>query len=222
MYHGMEQQEAIAQAERERAAAEAQLAKAEAQRETDAEAYRLQKEAEGKKAAADAEAEAVTKKANAEAAARKALAEGDKAIQMVPVDVAKEQVGVKQREVEVLQQELEARAQHGAAAQQYELERLRITKEAEIRIAGAQAMATFGGKIEATIVGTPEDVSTMTQSYMRGMGVARTIDGFLGGATEQALEGVEGVGQKLAALVAAALAPKPSSDDGNGALPGKR
>jgi len=214
------------------AQAEAEQKFTEAQRAADAEAYRLQKEAEGKKAAADAEAEAVTKKAQAEAAAKKALAEGDKAIQMVPIEVAKEQVGVKQREVEVLQQELEARAQHGSAAQQFEIEKLRIVKEAEVRIAGANAMATFGGKIEATVVGTPEDVSRMTQSYMRGMGVARTIDGFLAGASDDMLGGLEGLGRSLAGIVteaarrhgaapeavisatSAALAPKPGPDKG--------
>ncbi|HZJ67914.1 MAG TPA: SPFH domain-containing protein [Kofleriaceae bacterium] len=186
------------------AQAEAERKFTEAQRAADAEAYRLQKEAEGKKAAADAEAEAVTKKAQAEASAKKAHAEGDKALQMVPVEVAKEQVGVKQREVEVLQQELEARAEHGAAAQQFEIEKLRITKEAEVRIAGAQAMATFGGKIEATVVGTPEDVSRMTQAYMKGMGVSRTIDGFFSAAGPETVESLDGVGQALASLVAAA------------------
>jgi flotillin len=214
------------------AQAEAEQKFTEAQRAADAEAYRLQKEAEGKKAAADAEAEAVTKKAQAEAFARKALAEGDKAIQMVPIEVAKEQVGVRQREVEVLQQELEARAQHGSAAQQFEIEKLRITKEAEIRIAGANAMATFGGKIEATVVGTPEDVSRMTQSYMRGMGVARTIDGFLAGSSDDMLQGLDGLGRSLASIVTeaakrhgaapeavlsaakAALVAKPGSDKG--------
>lgn len=186
------------------AQADAERKFTEAQRAADAEAYRLQKEAEGKKAAADAEAEAVTKKAQAEAAAKKALAEGDKALQMVPVEVAKEQVGVKQREIEVLQQELEARAEHGTVAQQFELEKLRISKEAEIRIAGAQAMATFGGKIEATVVGTPEDVSRMTASYMKGMGVARAIDGFFAGASDETLESLDGVARKLASLVSAA------------------
>jgi flotillin len=186
------------------AQAEAERKFTEAQRAADAEAYRLQKEAEGKKSAADAEAEAVTKKAQAEAAAKKAHAEGDKALQMVPIEVAKEQVGVKQREVEVLQQELEARAQHGQAAQQFELEKLRISKEAEIRIAGAQAMATFGGKIEANVVGTPEDVAKMTQSYMRGMGVARTLEGFFSEATGGTLEGLDGLGERISALVAAA------------------
>jgi flotillin len=201
------------------AQADAERKFTEAQRAADGEAYRLQKEAEGKKAAADAEAEAVTKKALAEASAKKALADGDKALQMVPVEVAKEQVVVKQREVEVLQQELEARAKHGGAAQQFEIEKLRLVKEAEIRIAGAQAMATIGGKIEAQVVGTPEDVAKMTDAYMRGMGVARTINGFFSGADDQTLEGVEGISQKLAALVGAAAQRIAGSGNNNSSKP---
>jgi flotillin len=183
------------------AQAEAERKYTEAQRAADAEAYTMKARAEGQKAAADAEAEAVTKKASAEAAAKRAHAEGDKALQMVPVEVAKEQVTVKQREVEVLQQELEARAQHGSAAQQFEIEKLRITKEAEIRIAGASAMATFGGKIEATVIGTPEDVARMTQSYMKGMGVAKAVNGFFAAADDETLATAGTLGQQLAQLV---------------------
>ena len=201
------------------AQADAERKFTEAQRAADGEAYRLQKEAEGKKAAADAEAEAVTKKALAEAAAKKALADGDKALQMVPVEVAKEQVVVKQREVEVLQQELEARAKHGGAAQQFEIEKLRLVKDAEIRIAGAQAMATISGKIEAQVVGTPEDVAKMTDAYMRGMGLSRTINGFFSGADDQTLEGVEGISQKLAALVGAAAQRIAGSGNNNSSKP---
>jgi flotillin len=222
------------------AQAEAERKYTEAQRAADGEAYGMKAKAEGQKAAADAEAEAVTKKAQAEAAAKKLHADGDKALQMVPVEVAKEQVNVEAKRVEVLQQELEARSQHGAAAQQFEIEKLRITKEAEIRIAGAQAMATFGGKIEATVVGTPEDVARMTQSYMKGMGVAKAVNGFFAGADDETLASAGTVGQQLAQLVSSVAkrvgakpedlvsaasaelaAPKPAST-GNGTSPDKK
>lgn len=222
------------------AQAEAERKYTEAQRAADGEAYGMKAKAEGQKAAADAEAEAVTKKATAEAAAKKLHAEGDKALQMVPVEVAKEQVNVEAKRVEVLQQELEARSQHGAAAQEFEIEKLRITKEAEIRIAGAHAMATFGGKIEATVVGTPEDVARMTQSYMKGMGVAKAMNGFFAGADDETLETAGTVGQQLAQLVssvakrvgakpedlvnaasAALGTPKPAST-GNGTTPDQK
>jgi len=222
------------------AQAEAERKYTEAQRAADGEAYGMKAKAEGQKAAADAEAEAVTKKAQAEASAKKLHAEGDKALQMVPVEVAKEQVNVEAKRVEVLQQELEARSTHGAAAQEFEIAKLRIVKEAEIRIAGAHAMATFGGKIEATVVGTPEDVSRMTQAYMNGMGVARTVEGFLAGAGDETMSTVNGVAGQLASLVgaaakrigakpedivsaAAAVLPKAApAEAGNGATPSKK
>lgn len=82
--------------------------------------------------------------------------------------------------------------------------RVVATKEAEIRIAGAQAMATLGGKIEAQVVGTPQDVAKMTDAYMKGMGLARSIDGFFASANDATLAGIDGLTENLAALVGAA------------------
>lgn len=154
-----------------------------AQRTADAAAYGVQKQAEARKAAAGAEAEAITKKATAEAEAAKAKAEGDKALALVPVQVESERVAVAKRQVdEVLKPELEARKEYGDTAQQFELAKLRITREAEVRIAGAQASAKLFGSINAQVFGTPADVSRMVGHYMDGMGVARAVDGFLAGA----------------------------------------
>jgi hypothetical protein len=54
----------------------------------------------------------------------------------------------------------------------------------------------------------------MTQSYMRGMGVARTLEGFFAGA-DQALHGSAGLGEQIAALVSSVARPR--AEDGNGA-----
>jgi flotillin len=198
-----------AQAEREKqrqitlAQAEAERKLLSEQRQADANAYRVQREAEARKAAADAEAEAIMKKAQAEAEAAKRKADGDKAVAMVPVEVKKAEVDVEQRRVEVLQKELEARAQHGEAAQQYELAKLRIMREAEVRIESARAVATLLGKVEATVVGTPEDVARMTQGYMNGLGLARTLDGFLGGASDELKGATASIGSRLGELAGA-------------------
>jgi uncharacterized membrane protein YqiK len=165
------------------AQATAEQAYLEVQRAADAEAYRVQKEAEARKLAADAEAEAVRKRAEAEADAAKARAAGERAVAMVPVDVERERVGVEQRRIEeVLQKELEARDAHGKAAQEFELAQLRITKEAEVRIEAARATATLLGQVKANVYGTPADVARMTDTFMRGMGVATAVEGFLEGA----------------------------------------
>lgn len=169
-----------------------------AQRAADGEAYSMKTKAEGQKAAVEAEAEAITKKAQAEAAAAEARARGEQASAMVPVLVKQAEVDIEAKRVGVLQQELEARATHGAAAQNFELAKLRITKEAEIRIEGARAAATFGGKIEATVVGTPEDVARLNDRFLHGMGIARTFNGFFEGADTQTLDSVTGIGQEVA------------------------
>lgn len=222
------------------AQAEAERQYTAATKAADADAYRMQKEAEGKKAAAEAEAEAITKRAQADAAAAEARAKGEQAIQMVPVQVKQAEVDVEAKRVQVLQQELQARAEHGSAMQQFEIEKLRITKEAEIRIEGARAAATFGGKIEATVVGTPEDVARLNDRFLQGMGVARAVNGFFDAADPETLASVAGAGQQLASLVSAAArrigtkpedlvsaasaalsAPKAPAE-GNGATPSKK
>lgn len=165
------------------AQAQAEQRYVEVQRAADAGAYKVQKDAEARKLAADADAEAVRKQALAQADAAKARAEGERAISMVPVDVERERVSVEQQRVdEVLKQELQARAAHGQAAQEFELARLRITKEAEVRIESARATATLLGQVKANVYGTPADVARMTEIFMRGMGVSSAVEGFLEGA----------------------------------------
>lgn len=164
----------------------------EAQRAADAEAYRVQKQAEGRKAAADADAEAITKKADADASAAKARADGDRAVALVPVQVQQEQVEVERKRVEVLKQELEAREKHGRAAQEFEIAKLRVTKEAEVRIEAAKATVNLVGQVNAQVFGTPEDVSKMTQAWMRGMGISNTISGFLDAAGPEAAQQITG------------------------------
>ena len=185
----------VAEAEREQqkqvigAKAKADSEFVTAQRKADAGAYAVQKEADGRKLAAEADAEAITRKAKAQSDAAALEAAGEKAKAMVPVDVKraevevdKARVDVQQRGIEVLQQELEAREKHGATAQEFEIMKLRVVKEAEVRIATAQATATLVGRIEGKIFGTPETVSSMVQSFMNGMGVSSTAEGFLSGA----------------------------------------
>lgn len=202
--------EVEAEAERDKkkqvinAQANAEQKYVEAMRAADASAYKLEKEAGAKKAAADAEAEAVTKKANAEAAAKKAQAEGERALALVPVEVANKKVEVEKRRVEeVLKPELEAREAHGQAAQSFELEQLRISKEAEVRIASANATVQLLNKVDAQVFGTPEDVAKMLGHFRSGMGISRTVDGALAGASDQTVALATGVFSKLEQLVGA-------------------
>lgn len=212
--------EVVAAADREKqkaviaAQGEAEKNYVTAQRTADAGAYRTMKEAEARKASADADAEAVTKQAEAaskaaelQAAGNKALlvaqadgdkakllatAEGQKALAMVPVEVNARQVEVdKQRVEEVLKPELEARAANGEAAQNFELAKLSIIQEAQVKIESAKATAQFYGKIQANVYGTPEDVAKMSQHFNAGMGLSQAFGGFMAGADASTAETVQ-------------------------------
>jgi hypothetical protein len=214
--------ETVAAADREKqkaviaAQGEAEKNYVTAQRTADAGAYRTQKEAEARKLAADAEAEAVTKQATAaskaaelQAAGNKAQliaqaegdqakllaqAEGQKALAMVPVEVKAREVMIeKQRVEEVLKPELEARAANGEAAQNFELQKLRITQETLFRVEAAKATAQFYGKIQANVYGTPEDVAKMGAHFNAGMGLSQAFGGFLAGADASTVETVQKV-----------------------------
>lgn len=196
-----------AEAEREKqkkvinAEAEAQQVFVRAQREADAKAYSVQKDAEARKAAADADAEATIKKADADATAARKRAEGQQAEAMVPVEVKKAEVDVEQRRVDVLRQEMQARTEFGEAAQNFEISQLRITKEAEVRIEAARAVANLVGQVQATVVGTPQDVARMTEGYMKGFGFARLLDGFADGAEGPVLDTVGAAGNQVLNLL---------------------
>jgi flotillin len=201
--------EQIAEADRNKqkaviaATAEADKNYVQAQKAADAAAYKVKTEADARKASADADAEATRKKAEAEAQARKLAAEaeqatlvaqanGQKAQAMVPVEVKAREVEVdKQRVEEVLKPELQARAEHGEAAQNFELEKIRIVQEATVRIEAAKAMATVYGKITANVYGTPEDVAKMGQKFAEGMGLSHIVNGFFAGADASTATGVQ-------------------------------
>jgi len=183
------------------------------QKQADASAYTVKTKADADKEAADAKAMAIRKEAEARRDSKKADAEGDKALQLVPVEVKAREVEVDKKRVdEVLKPELLARKEFGEVAQEFELAQLRITKEAEVRVATAHAAATLVGKVEAKVVGTPDQVQGMVDGIMRGMGLSQAIEGLLEGVGPKTREVVEAVVEK--AESALSRAPDESSDDG--------
>jgi hypothetical protein len=124
---------------------------------------------------------------------------------MVPVEVQARQVEIDQRRVsEVLQPELQARATYGEAAQNFELAKYRIEKEAEIRIAGAQALVSVTSKITANVYGTPEDVAKMNAAFLQGMGLANMASGFLSAADDSTLAVAKQAAKVTEGLISAA------------------
>lgn len=149
------------------------------QRAADAKAYQVQKDAEARKAAADADAEATTKKAQADANAAKARAEGERAVALVPVEVDREKVKIDQDRIEnVIKPELEAREKSGKVAQDFEIAKLQVEAEKQVKIETAKAMATVGEKITMQLYGSPEHAAGMLKSLMGGQQVAEAINAF--------------------------------------------
>ena len=160
--------------------------------------------------------------AEGEAQADARRAEGDRAVKMVDVNIGREQVNVEQARVEVERQSLSNKQEFEGAALQFELEKLRIAAERDVRIAAAQAMGNMLGKAQMQIFGDP---GTMAAAWPSSSCVAAG----LGLATDGLMKTMPVQGQellsKVATAVAAQLQPKsaePASpaSAGNGAAAG--
>lgn len=183
-------------------------------------AYSLQKAAEGKKAAAEAEFQAKTRMAQADAESAKMRAQGETALQMVAVNVARSQVEVDATRVEVERQRVDVEAcalgnreKYGRAGIELELGKLRINASKEAQVAAAQALAQFLARANFTLFGDPESADRMVQSYMRGMGLGRTLDGFVASLDGDTKGAVAQAGTALFSAVesiAGRLAPEPT------------
>ncbi len=180
------------------------------QRQADADAYAHQKNADAQKLAANAQAEALRKQADAEADAERLRAAGAQAQAMVPVEVARAELALeKDRIANVVKAELEAREKHGRVAQDFEIAKLRVEAEKEVRVALANAQASLFTKMSANLYGTPEDVTKVMASMVSGQRLATTIGGFLDSADDQTLDlarglagSVKGVAEGLATRLA--------------------
>lgn len=194
-------------AERERqktvtnATATAEQAFVTEQKRADAMAYATEKEATARKTAAEANATAIRLKAEAEAEASRQEADGLKAKAMVPVEVKRAQVEVDRDRVNtVIKPELEAREKHGKVAQDFEIVKLQVEAEKEVKIAIANAQATMFQRVEAKLYGTPEQVNEMIGSFTQGQGFATKVEGFLENLDPTTKAAVTGVVRQLAAL----------------------
>ncbi|MBC7881701.1 MAG: hypothetical protein H7Y37_10255 [Anaerolineae bacterium] len=176
--------------------------------EADVNAYSIQKEAEAKKAAAESEYDARVRLAEGEAKASALRAEGETAERMVAVNVERNQIQVEEARV-VLQKQrndqeiqmLAGREQYGNAALEFELSKLRIEAGRESQVAIARALGEFLAKGNFTMFGDPASAQKMIESYMKGMGLGRSIDGFLAGTEGEAGRLLGKAGENIADLV---------------------
>jgi uncharacterized membrane protein YqiK len=200
-----------AEAERDKAQkvslaeAQAEMQFVSEQRRADADAYAKHKQAEAQRLAADAEAEAIRKRAEANADAERQRALGERARAMVPVEVKRAEVELDRERVEnVITRELEAREKHGRVAQEFELEKLRVEAEKEVRIATAHAQASLFTKMQATLYGTTEDVQKLMNALVSGQTGASAISGFMSVADDTTKAMLATLGKGVADLASSA------------------
>ncbi|HEY3266864.1 MAG TPA: SPFH domain-containing protein [Armatimonadota bacterium] len=175
------------------------------QTQAEVQAYTRVKQAEAELESAEKQAAARLQMADAEAQSRKLIAEGEAAQQMVPVQVERERVNVKQAEVAVEAQALENRQKFAEAGIELEIQRLRISADRDVQMALAQAIGQSLSSAKMTLYGTPDMASSMLQSMAKGMGVRHAIAGFTGNGHDLEADGeanpLEGLADMILPIV---------------------
>lgn len=149
--------------------------------ETEAEvrAYEQVKQAEGERQAAELQYAARLKLAQGESEAETKRAEGERARKLVDVQVERERVDVQRERVEVERQELANRSEFDTAALGFELDKLRIEADKQVRIAAAQALGNMLSKANMQIFGDPEMMAKMSSRFMSAASFGNSADGLL-------------------------------------------
>jgi hypothetical protein len=185
--------------------AEAEKTRINRQVEADVQAYAKVKEAEAEQQAAAKQAEAQLRLAEANKQARELEAEGDTALQMVPVNVARQQVEVERAKVEVKREDLKNQSEFEKIARDLQIELARIQAEKEVGIQMAESFGVALSSAKMTIWGDPSTVTQMTQSFFRGQLSGTFVDGLTTSLPpdlkDLAVSGVTGIGKLAAALV---------------------
>ena len=183
----------------------------------DVQAYMSVKKADAEKQAAEAIYMAKLRLAEGDSQAAVKRAEGDKALRMVEVNVERERVGVEQARVEVERQSLSNKSEFDEAALKFELEKLRIDAEKEVRIQAAQAMGNMMSKAQMQIFADPDTMARMANQFMRAASLGTAADGLIKSLPPQSQE----ILTKLASSVASQLSPRAAAavaehSNGNG------
>ena len=182
--------EAAREAEKKLIAAKQLIMENKIREETEADvlAYMKVKEAEGERKAADLQYEARLRLAEGESQANVKRAEGERALKMVEVNVEREKVNVEQARVDVERQSLSNRQEFEGAALKFELEKMRIEAERDVRIQSAQAMGQMLNKAQMQIFGDPDTMVRMSERFMRAASYGSAADGLLKNLPPQARE----------------------------------
>jgi uncharacterized membrane protein YqiK len=188
------------------------------QMEADVSAYAAVKKAEGEQTAAAKHAQARIALAEADKQAKSLVAEGDQAVQMVPVNVAREQVNVEDARVTVKIRDLEGQSKFESIARELQVQLATIQAEKEAKIAAAQAMGEALAKANLNVWGDPSAVQQMTAAFFRG----QAIGSFTNGLTASLPPAVADLVEKLAGILPGSGAqPATAPPDGVKAGAGK-
>jgi uncharacterized membrane protein YqiK len=180
----------------------------------DVSAYMALKKAQAEREAAEAQYQAKLRLAEAASQAASKQADGERAIKMVDVNIGREQVNVEQARVEVERQSLSNKQEFEAAALNFELEKMRIAADKDVRIAAAQAMGNMLARAQMQIFGDPTTMAAMAQQFLHAAGLGVAAEGLLKTMPAQGQELLS----KVAGAVASQLQAKP--EGGNGAAAG--
>jgi uncharacterized membrane protein YqiK len=170
----------------------------------DVQAYMAVKKADAERQAAEAIYQAKLRLAEGDAQSNVKRAEGEKAMKMVDVNVERERVNVEQARVEVERQSLANKSEFEEAALKFELEKLRIDAEKEVRVQAAQAMGNMWNKAQVQLFADPDTMARMSSQFMRAASLGNAADGLLRTLPPESQEMLSG----LASAVAAQLSPK--------------
>lgn len=170
------------------------------QTEAEVQAYTRVKQAEAEQDSATKQAAARLELAEAESQSKKLVAAGEAAQQMVPVQVERERVNVKQAEVAVEAQALENRQKFAEAGIELEVQRLKISADRDVQMAMAEAIGVALSSSKMTLFGSPEMAASMLQSMAKGMGFRTAIEGFTGASLNGHNGDANGSGNALAGI----------------------
>lgn len=145
--------------------------------EADIKAYEVEKLAEADQNAAEKKAKARITLAQAEKGADTLEADGQRAVEMVPVEVDREKVNVEDARIDVKIKDLEGQAKYESIARELQVELAKIAADKEARIAAARAMGDALGAATVTVWGDPSAVAKMSQAFYIGQGVGMFADG---------------------------------------------
>ena len=172
-------------------------------RQTEAEvtAFAEIRRAEAAQKSAELEAQAKLRLAQAEAESREMIARGEKAQQLIPVDVERERVEIERARVDIERQALENRQTYSEAALAFELDKLKVEAGRDVQSAMARSIGEFMSRGQFNVYGDPTTMAQMMNQYSKGLGIGSYVDGLMKGTPDGAKSILGDVAQEIGALV---------------------